>query len=167
MELGNDDALGAVDHESALRRHEREFAHVNFFLFRAALVLVSEGHIERRAESLPLALGFKRGHFRLAEFVADEVEGGFVLETMDREKLAEDSLQTDIPAFAYRNILLKKLVVGIDLELDEVWWLDGLLQFTELDAFRHGFGAVPRVGLAGFSRPGSSADHWKQNIRHR
>jgi hypothetical protein len=80
---------------------------------------------------------------------------------MDGEKLTEDSLQADIPAFADRNILLKKLVVGIDLELDEVGWLDGLLQFTELDAFRHGFCAVPRVGLAEFSRPDSSAVHWK------
>jgi hypothetical protein len=86
---------------------------------------------------------------------------------MNREKLAENGLEANIPAFADRNILLKKLVVGVDLELDEVGWLDGLLQFTELDAFRHGFGAVPRVGLAEFSRPGSSAVHWKQNIRHR
>ena len=71
---------------------------------------------------------------------------------MDRKKFAEDGLQADIPALAYRNILLKELVVGIDLELDEVGWLDGLLQFTELDAFRHGFGAVPRVfGLAGLA----------------
>jgi len=62
---------------------------------------------------------------------------------MNREKLAENGLKANIPAFADRNILLKKLVVGVDLELDEVGW------------------------LAEFSRPGSSAVHWKQNIRHR
>jgi hypothetical protein len=86
---------------------------------------------------------------------------------MDREKFAENGLNADIPALTNRNIPLEKLVVGINLELDEVRWLDGLFQFTELDAFRHGFGAVPRVGLAEFSRPGSFADHWKQKIRHR
>ena len=167
VELGNDDALGAVDHESALWSHERELAHVNFFFLRAAFVLVAEGHIKRGAEGLAFALGFERGHFGFAELVADEVEGGFVLETMDREKFAENGLNADIPALTNRNIPLEKLVVGINLELDEVRWLDGLFQFTELDAFRHGFGAVPRVGLAGFSRPGSFADHWKQKIRHR
>ena len=132
-----------------------------------ALVSDLTVHIKRGAEGLAFALGLESGHFRLAEFVADKIEGGFVLKTMDREKLAEDGLQADIPAFAYRNILLKELVVGIDLELDEVGWLDGLLQFTELDAFRHGFGAVPRVWVGRVSRPGSSADQWKQNIRHR
>ena len=138
MELGNDDALGAVDHESALRGHEREFAHVNFLFLGAAIVFVAEGHIERGAEGLALALGFQGGHLRLAEIVAYEVERGFILKAVDREKLAEDGLQADIATLANGNILLEKLVVGIDLEFDEVGWLDGLLQFAELDAFRHG-----------------------------
>ena len=32
---------------------------------------------------------------------------------------------------------MKELVVGVDLQLDEVRGLDGLLQLTEVDAFRH------------------------------
>lgn len=139
MQLGDDNALCPIDHKSALRSHERKLSHVNFFFFRAAFVFVTEGHIERSAERLPLALGLESGHFGLAEFIAHEVERRFILEAKDGEKFAEDSLQTDVAALAGRNILLKKLVVGVDLQFDEVWWLDGLCQFSEMNAFRHVF----------------------------
>ena len=139
MQLRDDNALGTIDHKSALGSHQRKLAHVNFFFLRAAFVFVTEGHIERSAERLPLALGLESGHFGLTEFIAHEVERGFILEAKNREKFAEDSLQTDVAAFAGRDILLKELVVGVDLQFDEVWWLDGLCQFSEMNAFRHVF----------------------------
>jgi hypothetical protein len=86
---------------------------------------------------------------------------------MDREKLAEDSLEADVAAFGDRDILLEKFVVGIDLKLDEVWWLDGLLQFAEVDPFRHGW-----VRCRGLVWPGSGGRvdrliAGNKNIRHR
>ena len=74
MELGNDDALGAVDHKRALRRHERNFAHVNFLFLRALFFLELEGDVERRAEGLAFALRLERAQFRLADFVLAEIE---------------------------------------------------------------------------------------------
>ena len=139
VELGNDDALGTIDHEGALGSHQRQLAHVNFLFLRATLVFVTEGHIERGAEGLALALALQGGHFGLAELVAYEIEGRFVFKAKDGKKFAEDSLQTDVAAFAGRDILLKELVVGVDLQFDEVWWLDGLCQFSEMNAFRHVF----------------------------
>ena len=55
MQLGDDDALGAVDDERALRRHERDFAHVNFLFLRPLLFLELEGDMQRRAEGLAFA----------------------------------------------------------------------------------------------------------------
>ena len=52
----NDDALRAVDDESALRGHERDFAHVNFLFLRPLLFLEQEGDVERRAVGLAFAL---------------------------------------------------------------------------------------------------------------
>ena len=35
MQLADHHTLGAIDHESALRRHKRDFAHVDFFFLGA------------------------------------------------------------------------------------------------------------------------------------
>ena len=61
MELRNNHALGSVDHECALRGHERDFAHVNFFFLRAFFFAELEGDVKGRAVGLPFALGFERG----------------------------------------------------------------------------------------------------------
>ena len=49
MQLADDDAFGAIDDKRALRRHERQFAHENFFFLRALFFLEQEGDMERRA----------------------------------------------------------------------------------------------------------------------
>ncbi len=139
MQLRDNNAFRTIDHKSSLRSHQRKLAHVNFFFLRAAFVFVTESHIKGSAERLSLALGLDRGHFGLTKLIALEIERGFILESKNREKFAEDSLQTDVAALAGRDILLKELVVGVDLQFDEVWWLDGLCQFSEMNAFRHVF----------------------------
>ena len=35
MQLAYDDTLCAIDHECALRRHKRDFSHINFLFLRA------------------------------------------------------------------------------------------------------------------------------------
>ena len=61
MKLTDDDALRAVDHEGALRRHERNFAHVNLFFLRPLFLAELESDMQRRAVSLTFALRFERG----------------------------------------------------------------------------------------------------------
>ena len=56
MQLADDHALGAIDDERALRRHERDFAHVNFLFLGPLLFLELEGDVERRAVGLAFAL---------------------------------------------------------------------------------------------------------------
>ena len=70
----DDDALGAIDDERALRRHERDFAHVNFFFLGALFFLELEGDVKRRAKGLAFALAFERSQLGLADFVDGEIE---------------------------------------------------------------------------------------------
>ena len=49
MKLADDDTLGAVDDERALRRHQGDFTHVNaLFQTPATLALEPEHHVQRR-----------------------------------------------------------------------------------------------------------------------
>ncbi len=138
VQLAHHHALGAIDDEGALKGHERNFAHVDLFFLGGPLVFVTEGHIQRRAEGLAFTLALDGRHFGLAQVVADEIEAGFLLKTENGEKFLEDRLQTQ-RFYAWRvHILLEEFVIGIDLELNEVWGLDGFLKFAEVNAFRHG-----------------------------
>ncbi len=134
MQLRNDDALGAVDHKRALRRHERDFAHVNLLLLRPLLFLELEGDVERRAESLAFALRLERAQFRLADFVMAEIELGLFVVALDRENFLENGLQAGVLALARGNIFLQEIDVGIELNLDQIRRLDRLLDGSEMDA---------------------------------
>ncbi len=92
----NDDALGAVDHERALRRHERNFAHVNFLFLRPLFFLELEGDVERRAKGLAFALRLEGAQFRFANFVVAEIERRLFVVALDRENFLEDGLQTGV-----------------------------------------------------------------------
>src|ERR1035437_5849686 len=93
VQLRNNHALGSVDDEGALRRHERNFAHVNFLFLGPALFAQLEGYVQRRAESLALALRLERAQLRLADFVVTEIEHGFFVVTFNRENFLKNSLQ--------------------------------------------------------------------------
>ena len=132
MQLADDDALGAIDDERALRGHERDFAHVNFFFLGALLLLELEGHIERRAEGLAFALRFERGQLRLADFVMAEIEGRLLVVALDREDFLEHGLEAGVLPLRRGHVLLQELHVGIELDLDQVWRLDDFLEVPKL-----------------------------------
>src|SRR5436309_10329726 len=69
VQLADDDALGAIDDKSALRSHQRQFAHEHLFLFSAFLFLEEESDVKRRAVSKAFAQAFEPVHFRLADFI--------------------------------------------------------------------------------------------------
>ncbi len=93
MQLGNNDAFGAVDHERALRRHERDFAHVNFFFLGPFLLAELESDVERRAVGLAFALRFERAQLGLADFVMAEIEDGFFVVALDWKNFFENGLK--------------------------------------------------------------------------
>ena len=74
MQLADDDAFGAIDDERALRRHQRQFAHENFFFLGALFVLEQERDVERRAVGQALAQAFQPVQLRLADFVGMKIQ---------------------------------------------------------------------------------------------
>ena len=113
MQLRNDDALRAVDYECALRRHERDFAHVNFFLFRPFLFAELEGNVQRRAVGLTFALRFERRQLWFAYFVVAKIESGLFVITFDRKDLFEYRLEAVILAFVKGDIFLQEVDIRI------------------------------------------------------
>ena len=131
VHLGDDDALGAVDDEGAVRRHERHVAHVDILLLDVAdgaraglLVDVPHHEAQRHLE------GGRVGHaalltlldvvLRLLELVLEELELGALREIPDREDRLEDLLEPEGGTLLRHPVLLQKLVVGVLLHLDQV-----------------------------------------------
>jgi hypothetical protein len=148
VKLADDNALGTVHDEGACIGHERDFAHVDFLFLGGLLVLVAEGDIKGCAIGLTVNLTLDRGDLGLLQCVAHKVEIRLLLEAVDGEKFSEDGLKTDILALRGLDTRLEEFLVRPDLQFNEVRGLDGLVQFSEGDTFRHGacFG-LARLGL--------------------
>ena len=137
MELRNDNALRAIDHKRAGRRHQRDFAHIHLLLLRALLFLELEGHVKRRGIRQTVAHALTQRLLGLGDFVAVEIQRYLFIVAGDRENLAEHRLKTRDLALADRHTLLQEFLVRIRLQFDEIWRLSTFLEFTEVLAFRH------------------------------
>jgi hypothetical protein len=131
VHLGDDDALGAVDDEGAVRGHERHVAHVDVLLLdvldRAGAGLLvdiehdqAERHLERRGEGHAPLLALIDVVFGLLEGVAHELELGALAEIPDGKHRAEHRLQTLVGTAALRLVHHEELIVRLLLHLDEV-----------------------------------------------
>ena len=105
MQLAHHHALSPVDDKGPLRRHQGNFPHVDLLLLRALLVLVAEGHIERRTVGLTLALTLNRRHLRLSQLVTHKIQTGLLLKPENRKELPKDRLQSDAPTTRRLNVL--------------------------------------------------------------
>src|SRR5690606_21234356 len=131
VHLGDDDALGAVDDEGAIARHEGHVAHVDVLLLdvldRAGTGFLvdlendqPQRHLQRRSERHVALPAFVDVVFGLLEFVAHELQGGRVGEIRDRENRLEDGLQPLFLAAALWLVHEEELVIGGLLDLDEI-----------------------------------------------
>ena len=131
MHLRDDDALGAVDDEGAVHRHERHVAHIDVLLLdvldRAGAGLLvdiehdqTKRHLERRREGHAALLALVDIVFRRLERIAHKFELGALAEILDREHRAEHSLQALVEASALGLLDHQELIVGLLLNLDEV-----------------------------------------------
>ena len=141
VKLADDDALGTIDDEGTCIGHERDLAHVDLLFLGGLLVLVTESHIEGGAVGLAVDLALDRADLGLLKLVTDEIQGGLFLKAVDREELAEDGLEAYVLSLGGLNARLEEFLVRLDLQFDEVRRLDGLVQFSEGDAVRHGAGS--------------------------
>ncbi len=140
VQLADHDPLGAIDDEGALRRHERKFAHVNALFLDVLVLAEAERDVKRRGESLALALAFQRAQLRLADLVIAELELDLFVVAFDGEHFRENRLQAFVLPLRLGNVLLEKILVGIELDLDQVRRFDGLGQSSEIDPLSRGLG---------------------------
>ena len=77
-------------------RHERQFAHVNFFFLGALLFLEQEGDVQRRAVGLPFALRLEGGQLRLADVVMTKSSVTLFVVALDRKNFPEHGLEAGV-----------------------------------------------------------------------
>ncbi len=142
VHLRDDHALGAVDDERAVGRHQRHVAHIDVLLLDvldgAGLGLgidiehdEAQRHLERRGEGHAALAALVDVVLRRLVFVFDEFELGGLREVGDREHGLENGLQALGRAAALRRLHDEELVVARLLHLDEVRHLADLLDVTE------------------------------------
>ena len=68
-----------------------------------------------------------------------EIEDSLLVVALDRKNLFEDGLQSVIPPLGKRHILLEKIDIRIELDLDQVRRLYTFFDGSEVDAFRISF----------------------------
>ena len=143
VHLADDDALGAVDDEGAVGRHEGHVAHVDVLLLHvldglgAGLLVHIEHdqaqlHLQRRRIGHVALLALVDVVLGRLELVALEVERRPPGEIRDREHRLEHRLQALIAAPAGRLLDHQEVVVGALLHLDEVRHLGHFADRAEL-----------------------------------
>ena len=131
VELRDDDALGAVDDERAVLRHERQLAEVDLLLTHvldgllgAARFLVEhhEAHLDaqRRGVGEAPQLAFLDVEYRLAEAVAHVLERGVAGIAGDWKYAVEGGVQAHVVAAGLGRIGLQEPAIGIQLDRKQI-----------------------------------------------
>ena len=125
VQLRDNDALSAVDHEGTVDGHEREFAHVDFLLLhlfhdrlgRRLLVENHQAHLgaQRRSEGQAALLAFLDVERRVTQYIGEEFEARKAIVRNDRENRSECRLQAFVLARRRTDFGLKEAGVGIEL----------------------------------------------------
>ena len=111
VQLAYHHPLRAVNDESALWRHERDFAHVHLLFLGAFFLSQLKRDMQRRAVGLSFALRLQSGQFRLANVIVTEIEYGLFIVALDRKDLLENSLQSLILSLRVRDVFLQEFDV--------------------------------------------------------
>ncbi len=107
VELGDDDALGAVDDERAALGHHRDLAHVDFLVLDVVLLAEAELHVQRDRVGDSCAQALDLGVLRVTDGIGDVLEDETLVVRRDREDLAENGLQALRLALALRHLLCR------------------------------------------------------------
>src|SRR5229473_2778248 len=143
VQLRDHHALGAVDDEGAVLRHQRDLAEVDLLLLDVAdrlgarlLVLVPDNQAHHyldggRVRHAAL-VAFVDVVLGLLQVVRDELERAGLVEVLDGEDALEDALEPRVLALLGGNVGLEELVVAVLLDVDQVRDVDDLLDLREV-----------------------------------
>ena len=159
-QLGDDDALGAVDDEGAALGHEREVAHEDRLALDLTGGVVHElrGDEQRRGVGLVPLLAVLDGVLDLLEAVVAEAQRHRAAEVLDGGDLLEDLLEAGavgdvVPALRLRRgdpglpaLVPEEPVEALGLEGQEVGDLHGLTDLAERQSTSDGHCGVHVLG---------------------
>ena len=149
VKLADNDPFRAIHDEGAVFGHQRDLAEIDLLLLDVA---------NRFGFRIPIGVendeadhDLKRGRIRhpllnalllvvadIANLITDKLEGTFPTEIGNGEDAVEGAQQTIVPPLVRIDILLKKLSIGIGLNIDQVWNIQYLPDTTKiLSKFAH------------------------------
>ena len=144
VQLGDDDALGAVDHERAVVGHQRHLAQVDLLLAdvldgllgrgRGFLVVHDQAHLDaqRRRVGQAAQLALLDVEHRIAEAVAHVLENRVAGVAGDREHALERSVQPVLVAAFLGRVGLQELAIRVELDRQQVGHLEDALPLAEV-----------------------------------
>ncbi len=106
VQLGDDDALGAVHHERAVRRHHRNVAEKHLFFAHVVPVLQAEDRAQGPRIGLAIHQRLQIRLLRRVELIAHEIERIASVIGGDGEDFLENRLQACVRAGGWRRIQL-------------------------------------------------------------
>jgi hypothetical protein len=173
MQLGDDDALGAVDDEGAVLGHERDLAHVDLLLLhvldglgRGLAVIDDQAHgdTQRGAIGQATVAALALVERRLAQLVSDVFQRGVAAVADDREHRLQRGMQALVLALGGLGVFLQELAVGIDLDGEQEGHLEDRPALAEVlaDALLLG----ERIVRFGSCRHGELPPQLERGNRH-
>jgi len=172
MQLLDNHALGAVDHERAVAGHQRHFAHVDFLLadvLDGAGVLVidhqTHQHPQRGRVGQAAQLTFLDVKCRLADAITHVLKACTAGVTLDREDRIESGMQALRVARVRVLVKLQEVGVRLDLRCQQIGDIQNLRLFAKIVADALFFSK--RIGHRGSStRLGSAVCKASGACRH-
>ena len=120
MELRDDDALGAIDDECAVRRHHRHIAEKYLLFANILTILKAECSIKRTGIRLAIDERLKIRLLGGLKIIAYEIKAIAAVKGRNGKNLLEDSLKTLVLTLGGRDIGLKEVAIRLRLDRYQV-----------------------------------------------
>src|SRR5512140_1798937 len=172
VQLTDDHALGAIDHEGPERREQGQLAEVDFLLDDVARALLSvhflvDDELQRRLERSGVRHvtldALADGILRLAERITNEFQRVVLVDVRYREEVLEYALETDVLTIVGRRIQLQQRLEGARLDVEEMGHFHPLVELAERDLLHclsHVSPPRRRKGPSPAARAKSAAAGW-------
>jgi len=145
VQLRHNHALGAIDNEGTLGRHQGDVAHVRFLLldvahFHFARDLVTVAHDQLKLNFQGGGIGHTALHalldliLRATKGILHELQRAGRVRAHDGENAQERFLKTDALAHVGQDVHLKKLVIAFFLRFQKIWHLHDRRNLGEIQS---------------------------------
>ena len=141
VQLGNDNTLGTVDNEGTVFSHQGDFTHVDFLLFdvldrfvRRFFVENDQAHFHPQRDGVGHATQYALFDIkcRLAQTIANVLQGSIAGVADDRENRLEGRMQADVAELILGRSCLQEFTIRIQLDGQEVRHIHDVRQLAKV-----------------------------------